>query len=56
MKAAKQGRSMPATAYYPELADAMAAAIQEALAGDRANIPALLSQVESDWNGKYAGK
>lgn len=56
LEAAKKGRSMPATPYYIELADAMAAAIQEALAGDRANIPALLTQVEADWNGKYAGK
>ena len=53
-KAAQTGRSMPQTAYYPELADVAAAAIQEALTGDRADILALLTRVDEEWNRKYA--
>ncbi len=55
-KAAEKGRPMPATAFYPELADAAAAGIQEALAGDRDDIPAVLARVEKEWNNQYAGK
>ncbi len=55
-EAAQQGRPMPATAFYPELADTAAVAIQEALAGDRDDIPAVLERFEQEWNNQYAGK
>jgi hypothetical protein len=46
---------MPATAFYPELADTAAAAIQEAMAGDRDDIPAVLERFEQEWNNQYGG-
>lgn len=53
--AAKEGRSMPPTAYYPELGDAVAAGIQEVL-GNRADIESTMARIEQDWNNKYAGQ
>ncbi|MFQ5855634.1 MAG: ABC transporter substrate-binding protein [Anaerolineae bacterium] len=54
LEAAKNGRPMPATPFYGELADAVSAALQEALAGDRADIPAILQKFEDEWNNQYA--
>ena len=54
-EAASKGRPMPATAFYPELADTTAVAIQEALAGDRDDIPAVLERFEQEWNNQYGG-
>lgn len=54
--AAEKGRAMPSTAFYPELADAAAAAIQEALAGDRDGIQATLAAAEQGWNDRYGSK
>jgi ABC-type glycerol-3-phosphate transport system substrate-binding protein len=53
--AAKDGRSMPATAHYQELSDACAAALQEMLGGRRSDILSVLRRSERDWNSKYAG-
>jgi maltose-binding protein MalE len=55
LKAAKGGRSMPATAYYAELGDAVAAALQDVLSKD-ADIQATLKKTEDDWNGKFGGQ
>jgi multiple sugar transport system substrate-binding protein len=55
LEAAKNGRPMPPTAYYPELADNVAAAVQEVITkkGDAA---ATLKKFEDEWNSKFAGK
>jgi multiple sugar transport system substrate-binding protein len=53
LEAAKNGRPMPPTPYYPELADTVAAALQEILA-NQADIEATLKQFEDEWNAKYA--
>jgi len=53
LEAAKNGRPMPPTAYYPELADTVAAALQEIMA-NQANIPTTLKKFEDEWNAKYA--
>jgi len=54
LEAAKSGRSMPPTPFYPELADTTAAAIQEVLA-NKADIAATMKKFEDEWNNKYAG-
>jgi hypothetical protein len=46
---------MPATVYYPELADAISAAFQQIIANN-APIAETLQKAEDEWNGKYAGK
>jgi multiple sugar transport system substrate-binding protein len=53
LEAAKNGRPMPPTPYYPELADTVAAAVQEILA-NQADIPGTLKKFEDEWNAKYA--
>ena len=53
LTAAKNGRPMPPTAYYAELADTTAAAIQEIMA-NKADIPGTLKKFEDEWNAKYA--
>ncbi len=55
LSAAKQGRSMPATAYYAELSDVVAAALQEILSKN-VDIQATLKKTEDEWNAKYAGQ
>jgi len=55
LDAAKNGRPMPPTAYYAELADTMAAAIQEIMS-KQADIPATLQKFDDEWNSKYAGQ
>jgi ABC-type glycerol-3-phosphate transport system substrate-binding protein len=54
LETAKGGRGVPATPYYPELADAVAAAIQEVLSKN-ADIEATMKKTEDEWNAKYAG-
>jgi ABC-type glycerol-3-phosphate transport system substrate-binding protein len=54
LDAAKNGRPMPPTAYYAELADAVAASMQEILSKD-ADIAATMKKTEDEWNAKYAG-
>jgi ABC-type glycerol-3-phosphate transport system substrate-binding protein len=54
LEAAKNGRPMPPTPAYPELADTVAAALQEILA-NKVDIPATLKKFEDEWNTKYAG-
>ncbi len=53
LEAAQNGRPMPPTAYYPELADTVAAALQEILA-NQADIEATMQQFQDEWNAKYA--
>jgi len=53
LEAAKNGRPMPPTPYYPELADTVAAALQEILA-NQADIPTTLKKFEDEWNNKFA--
>ncbi len=55
LEAAKNGKPMPPTAYYAELADTMAAAIQEIMS-KQADIPATLKKFDDEWNSKYAGQ
>ncbi len=54
LEAAKNGRPMPATPFYGELADNVSAALQEAMAGDRDDIPAVLQKFEDEYNEQYA--
>jgi ABC-type glycerol-3-phosphate transport system substrate-binding protein len=54
-QAAKQGRPMPPTPYYAELADTVAAALSRILVR-KADIADTLAKAERDWNKKYAGK
>jgi ABC-type glycerol-3-phosphate transport system substrate-binding protein len=53
LEAARNGRPMPPTPYYPELADTVAAALQEILS-TQADIPSTLQKFEDEWNTKYA--
>lgn len=53
LEAARNGRPMPPTPYYPELADTVAAALQEILA-NQADIEATMKKFEDEWNAKYA--
>jgi ABC-type glycerol-3-phosphate transport system substrate-binding protein len=55
LDAAKNGKPMPPTPYYAELADAVAAAMQEILSTD-ADIAATMQKTEEEWNAKYAGQ
>ncbi len=52
---AKNGKGMPPTVSYPELADAVSAAFQEIIANN-APIAETLQKAQDEWNGKYAGK
>ena len=52
--AAQKGRPMPPTPYYPELADTVAAALQEILS-TQASVEGTLQKFEDEWNNKYAG-
>jgi ABC-type glycerol-3-phosphate transport system substrate-binding protein len=54
LEAAQHGRPMPPTPYYPELADTVAAAIQEILA-NQADIAGTMQKFEDEWNAKYTG-
>jgi ABC-type glycerol-3-phosphate transport system substrate-binding protein len=54
-QAARQGRPMPPTPYYAELADTVAAALSRILVR-KADIADTLAEAERDWNRKYAGK
>ena len=55
LKAAAHGKSMPYTAYYGELADTVAAALQEILI-KKVPIEATLKKFEDEYNAKYAGE
>ncbi|MGQ9627304.1 MAG: ABC transporter substrate-binding protein [Anaerolineae bacterium] len=54
LEAAKNGKPMPPTVYYPELADTCAACLQEILV-QKAPIEETLKKFEDEWNAKYAG-
>jgi ABC-type glycerol-3-phosphate transport system substrate-binding protein len=53
LKAAKAGRGVPSTPYYPEMADTVAAALQEVLS-KKADIPATMKKYEDEFNAKYS--
>lgn len=55
LKAAAHGKSMPYTANYGELADTVAAALQEILI-KKVPIEATLEKFEDEYNAKYAGE
>jgi len=55
LKAAAHGKSMPYTAHYGELADTVAACLQEILI-KKAPIEATLKKFEDEYNAKYAGE
>jgi multiple sugar transport system substrate-binding protein len=54
LDAAQNGRPMPPTPYYPELADTVAAALQQILS-TQSDIANTLAQFEEQWNAQYAG-
>jgi ABC-type glycerol-3-phosphate transport system substrate-binding protein len=55
LTAAKHGKPMPYTAHYGEIADTVAAALQEILARE-APIEATLKKFQDEYNAKYAGE
>lgn len=55
LSAAKQGKPMPYTAHYGELADTVAACLQEILA-QKAPIEQTLKKFQDEYNTKYAGE
>lgn len=55
LTAAKNGKGMPPTLYYPELGDAVSAAFQQIIA-NKAPIAETLKMAEDEWNAKYGGK
>jgi multiple sugar transport system substrate-binding protein len=55
LKAAKTGRPMPSTGYYGELADTVAAAMQEILVNE-APIAETLQKFQDEYNAEYAGE
>lgn len=55
LDAAKKGKGVPATPYYAELADGVAAAIQEVLS-KKADIATTMKKFEDEWNAKFGGQ
>ncbi len=55
LEAARTGRPMPSTGYYGELADTVAAAMQEILA-NQAPIAETLQKFQDEYNAEYAGE
>ena len=55
LKAAKTGSPMPSTGYYGELADTVAAAMQEILVNE-APIAETLQKFQDEYNAEYAGE
>lgn len=53
--AAAEGRPMPATAHYGNLADTVAAALQQIVTGN-ADIATTLKQAQDQYNAQYAGQ
>lgn len=52
-EAAENGRGVPQTPFYPELADAVSVAIQEALNADRDEIPGILEAAQNEFVEAY---
>jgi multiple sugar transport system substrate-binding protein len=52
---AEKGRGMPATPYYAQLADGIAAALQDVITKGQ-DPRTVLAKYGDDWNAKYAGK
>jgi ABC-type glycerol-3-phosphate transport system substrate-binding protein len=55
LEAAQNGKPMPPTPFYPELADTTAAAIQEILS-KQSDIASTLKKYDDEWNSKYSGQ
>jgi ABC-type glycerol-3-phosphate transport system substrate-binding protein len=53
---AKKGRGMPATPYYAQLADTIAAAVQQTIGAPPSDIKSILAKAEDGWNTKHGGK
>jgi ABC-type glycerol-3-phosphate transport system substrate-binding protein len=53
LAAARAGRPMPPTPYYPELAATISGALNQIL-NQKADIPRTLQKAEDDWNSRYA--
>jgi ABC-type glycerol-3-phosphate transport system substrate-binding protein len=53
---AKKGRGMPATPYYAQLADTIAAAVQQTIGAPSSDIKGILAKAENEWNTKHGGK
>jgi maltose-binding protein MalE len=51
--AAEKGRSMPPTPHFNELADCIAAAIQDILL-QHADVPKTLKQAQDEYNARFA--
>jgi maltose-binding protein MalE len=54
-EAAAVGRQMPATPYYMNLADSVAAAVQE-LVSSNGNAREILNRHQTEFNNRYGGK
>lgn len=54
-EAAENGRGVPQTPFYTELADAIYVAIQEAMTADRDDIPGILQRAEDEFVAAYLG-
>lgn len=55
-EAIADGRPMPESAQYNELADLVSSALQRCMAADRAEIPSILLDAQNDFNAKYQGQ
>ena len=52
-EAAENGRGVPQTPFYPELADAIYVAIQESMTADRDEIPGILQEAQDEFVAAY---
>ncbi|MCH3918373.1 MAG: sugar ABC transporter substrate-binding protein [Spirochaetia bacterium] len=55
-KAIENGRPMPESAHYGELADIVSAALQRCMTGKKTDIPAILLDAQNEFNSKYQGQ
>lgn len=53
---AEKGRGMPATPYYAELMDTIAAAVQQTIGPASPDIKGTLAKAQEEWNSKHGGK
>jgi hypothetical protein len=52
-EAAENGRGVPQTPFYPELADAIYVAIQESMTANRDEIPGILQEAQDEFVAAY---
>jgi multiple sugar transport system substrate-binding protein len=55
-EAIANGRPMPESAQFGELADVVSAALQRCMTANRADIPKILMDAQNDFNSKYQGQ